>query len=221
MDITKQLTSAWKNHLQHELKQSYFQNLITFLETELETQTIYPSTPLIFNAFNQCAFANIKVVIIGQDPYHGDGQANGLCFSVNNGVKIPPSLKNVFKEIQNDLGKSIPSSGNLEPWAKQGVLLLNSILTVQANQAASHRKKGWEQFTDAVIKLISEQKEQVVFLLWGNYAQKKAKIVDSEKHLILKSVHPSPLSAKKFFNNQHFSKTNVYLQTWGKQAINW
>ncbi len=221
MITKKQIPLSWQSKLAAEIEKPYFKQLDAFLDEELKTESIYPPAPLIFNAFEKCCFEKLKVVIIGQDPYHGEGQANGLCFSVNEEVKIPPSLRNIFKEIQSDLGKEIPSSGNLERWAEQGVLLLNAILTVRASKAASHRKKGWETFTDAVIKLISEEKEQVVFLLWGNYAQKKGEIVDENKHLILKSGHPSPLSARYFFGNKHFSKTNAYLEKCGKMKIDW
>jgi uracil-DNA glycosylase len=221
MNIQTQLALSWKEKLAPELEKAYFQKLMVFLNEEINTQTIYPPEALIFNAFEKCRFDEVKVVVIGQDPYHGEGQANGLCFSVNEGVKIPPSLKNIFKEIQTDVGKDIPKSGNLERWAEQGVLLLNAILTVRASKAASHRNKGWEQFTDAVIRLISDEKEQVVFLLWGNYAQQKGKEVDNSKHLILKSAHPSPLSAKQFFGNKHFSQANQYLQQCGKEPIDW
>ncbi|HDN26888.1 MAG TPA: uracil-DNA glycosylase [Thioploca sp.] len=216
-----QLAPSWQEKLAAEFEKPSFKKLLTFLDEELKTQTIYPPEPLIFNAFDKCPFEELKVVIIGQDPYHGEGQANGLCFSVNDGVKIPPSLKNIFKEIQTDLGKDIPKTGNLERWAKQGVLLLNAILTVRASKAASHHKKGWEAFTDAVIRLISEETDKVVFLLWGNYAQQKGQIVDDNKHLILKSAHPSPLSAKQFFGNKHFSQANQYLQQCGKAPIDW
>jgi len=221
MITSKQVPLSWQTKLAAEFDKPYFQKLDAFLDDELKTASIYPPASLIFNAFEKCSFENLKVVIIGQDPYHGEGQANGLCFSVNESVKIPPSLRNIFKEIQSDLGKAVPISGNLERWAKQGVLLLNAILTVRASKAASHRNKGWELFTDAVIRLISEEKEQVVFLLWGNYAQKKGDVVDESKHLILKSGHPSPLSAKHFFGNQHFSQANAYLQECGKLAIDW
>ncbi len=217
----RQPAATWKQKLATEFENPYFQKLEAFIDEEMKTQTIYPSESLIFNAFEKCAFDDVKVVILGQDPYHGEGQANGLCFSVNEGVKIPPSLKNIFKEIQADLGKEIPTSGNLERWAEQGVLLLNAILTVRASKPASHKNKGWESFTDAVIRLISEDKERVVFLLWGNYAQQKGQIVDESKHLVLKSAHPSPLSAKKFFGNQHFSQANQYLQKYGKVPIDW
>jgi len=221
INIQAQFAQSWKNKLNAEFYKAYFQQLATFLNEEMRNHTIYPAEFLILNAFDKCSFKNVKVVIIGQDPYHGEGQANGLCFSVNDDVKIPPSLKNIFKEIKTDLGKEIPSSGNLERWAEQGVLLLNAILTVRAGEAASHRNKGWEQFTDSVIDLISKEKEHVVFLLWGNYAQKKGEIVDENKHLILKSAHPSPFSAKQFFGNKHFSQTNQYLQKCGQTEIDW
>ncbi len=216
-----QLTHFWQEQLAAEFEQPYFKKLVTFLEQEITTQTIYPPQHLIFNAFEQCHSEEVKVVIIGQDPYHGVGQANGLCFSVNDGITIPPSLKNIFKEIQADLGIAIPPSGNLERWAKQGVLLLNTILTVRANQPASHRHRGWEPFTDAVIQLISAKPESIVFLLWGKDAQQKGKLIDNSKHYILQSAHPSPLSCRKFFGNQHFSKANRYLQQQGKTPINW
>ena len=215
------LADSWQKELVAEFEQPYFQKLVTFLETEITTQTIYPPKNLIFNAFKQCHFGEVKVVIIGQDPYHGVGQANGLCFSVNDGTKIPPSLKNIFKEIQTDLGIAIPQSGNLERWAKQGVLLLNTILTVRANQPASHRHRGWEQFTDAVIRLLSAEQQQIVFLLWGKDAQRKGKLIDNSKHYILQAAHPSPLSCRQFFGNKHFSQTNRYLQQQGKKLIDW
>lgn len=221
MNIQAQFAYSWKKKLAAEFYKAYFQKLTTFLNEEMKTQTVYPPVPLIFNAFDNCSFEDVKVVIIGQDPYHGEGQANGLCFSVNDAVRIPPSLKNIFKEIQADLGKDIPTSGNLERWAEQGVLLLNAILTVRAGKPASHRNKGWEEFTDTVIRLISEEKENVVFLLWGNYAQKKGENVDESKHLILRSAHPSPFSAKQFFGNKHFSQANQYLQLCGKTPIDW
>jgi len=221
MNIRTQLPLSWHTKLASEFEKPYLKKLANFLDDELKTQTIYPPEPLIFNAFNQCPFEDVKVVIIGQDPYHGEGQANGLCFSVNDGIKIPPSLRNIFKEIHSDLGKEIPKSGNLERLAEQGVLLLNAILTVRAGKAASHRNNGWEQFTDAVIHLIAKEKEQIVFLLWGNYAQQKGQIVDENKHLVLKSAHPSPLSAKHFFGNKHFSQTNQYLQKYGQTPIDW
>jgi uracil-DNA glycosylase len=216
-----QLPPSWAAQLTSEMEKPYFQKMLAFLDEELATQTVYPPQSLIFNAFEKCPFDKVKVVIIGQDPYHGQGQANGLCFSVNDAIKIPPSLRNIFKEIQTDLGTSIPTSGNLERWAEQGVLLLNAILTVRASQAASHREKGWELFTDAVIQLLCEKKSNLVFLLWGNYAQQKGKIVDRNKHHILQAAHPSPLSAKLFFGNCHFSQTNKYLEQQGKTPIEW
>jgi uracil-DNA glycosylase len=221
INIQDQLAHSWQTKLVAEFEKPYFQKLVAFLNEELKTQTIYPPEHLIFNAFNKCPYDNVKVVILGQDPYHGEGQANGLCFSVNDGVPIPPSLKNIFKEIQTDLGKHEPPSGNLERWAEQGVLLLNAILTVRASKAASHRNKGWEQFTHAVIRLISERKDKVVFLLWGTYAQQKGKIIDATKHCILKSAHPSPLSTRNFFGNKHFSQVNQYIQQYGKTPIDW
>jgi len=221
INIQDQLAHSWQTKLVAEFEKPYFQKLVAFLNEELKTQTIYPPEHLIFNAFNKCPYDNVKVVILGQDPYHGEGQANGLCFSVNDGVPIPPSLKNIFKEIQTDLGKHEPPSGNLERWAEQGVLLLNAILTVRASKAASHRNKGWEQFTNAVIRLISERKDKVVFLLWGTYAQQKGKIIDATKHCILKSAHPSPLSTRNFFGNKHFSQVNQYIQQCGKMPIDW
>ena len=215
------LADCWPEQLVTEFAQPYFHKLVTFLETEITTHTIYPPPQLIFNAFKQCPFEKVKVIIIGQDPYHGVGQANGLCFSVNDGIKIPPSLKNIFKEIQADLGIEIPQSGNLERWAQQGVLLLNSILTVRANQPASHRRRGWEQFTDAVIRLLSAQPEPLVFLLWGKDAQQKGQLIDNRKHHVLQAAHPSPLSCRQFFGNQHFSQTNRCLQQQGKKPIAW
>ena len=216
------IEKSWKNLLAEEFEKSYFNELTEFVRNEYKTHTVYPPAKLIFNAFDQSPFDQLKVVIIGQDPYHGPGQAHGLCFSVNDGVAFPPSLRNIFKEINNDLGKGMPESGNLNRWGKQGVLLLNATLTVQANQAGSHQKKGWEQFTDAVIEKINEQKEHVVFILWGNFAIGKGKLIDSNKHLILTSVHPSPLSASRgFFGNKHFSKTNEYLQNKGIDSVEW
>jgi uracil-DNA glycosylase len=216
------IESSWKNLLAEEFEKSYFIKLTNFVRAEYKTHKVYPPGKLIFNAFNQCPFDQLKVVIIGQDPYHGPGQAHGLCFSVNDGVAFPPSLRNIFKEINNDLGKEIPESGNLNRWGKQGVLLLNATLTVQANQAGSHQKKGWEQFTDAVIEKINEQKEHVVFILWGNFAIGKGKLIDSNKHLVLTSVHPSPLSASRgFFGNKHFSGANEYLQKKGIDSVEW
>ena len=217
-----QIEKSWKELLKDEFKKEYFKNLIDFIKSEYKTQTIYPPENKIFSAFDFCRFDNLKVVIIGQDPYHGEGQANGLCFSVSDGIKKPPSLQNIFKEIKSDLGIEIPESGKLERWAKQGILLINATFTVRAGDAGSHHKKGWETFTDAVIKKISSEKQDIVFLLWGAFAQKKEQLIDTTKHHILKSPHPSPLSAHKgFLDNKHFSKTNDFLQSKGKVLINW
>jgi uracil-DNA glycosylase len=216
------IESSWKNKLHEEFKKKYFTELTSFVREEYKTKLIYPAGKDIFKAFDECPFDNVRVVIIGQDPYHGAGQANGLCFSVNDGIPQPPSLKNIFKEIESDLGKPAPKSGNLERWAKQGVLLLNATLTVQANTAGSHQKKGWETFTDAVIQKISDEKEHIVFILWGAYAQKKGQIIDVKKHCVLQSAHPSPFSVHNgFFGNKHFSKTNAYLKSVGKKEIDW
>lgn len=220
MDV--KIEDGWKNQLAEEFKKDYFVKLGKFVRDEYKTQQVYPPGKLIFNAFDQCQFDKLKVVILGQDPYHGPGQAHGLCFSVNNDIKIPPSLRNIFKELNQDIGKAIPGTGNLIDWAKQGVLLLNATLTVRAHQAASHQKQGWEQFTDAVIQKINDEKAYVVFLLWGNYAISKSKFIDPNKHLILTSVHPSPLSASRgFFGNKHFTRTNEFLGEKGLEPINW
>jgi uracil-DNA glycosylase len=220
MDV--RIDESWKAVLAEEFKKPYFAGLAEFVRNEYKTRTIYPPAKLIFNAFDQCPFTNLKVVILGQDPYHGPGQAHGLCFSVNDGIDFPPSLLNIFKELKNDTGKKVPASGNLTGWAEQGVLLLNATLTVRAGQAGSHQNRGWETFTDAVIHKINEQKEHVVFILWGNYAINKARFIDREKHLVLSSVHPSPLSASRgFFGNSHFSKTNQFLQFHGLAPIRW
>ncbi len=220
MDV--KIEESWKLQLQDEFEKPYFKQLTEFVRSEYASQTIYPPAKLIFNAFEQCPFDRVKVVILGQDPYHGPGQAHGLCFSVNDGVDFPPSLRNIFKEIQADTGAMIPTNGNLERWAKQGVLLLNATLTVRAHTAGSHQKKGWEQFTDAVIHLVADRLENVVFILWGNYAISKGEFIDSKKHLVLKSVHPSPLSASRgFFGNHQFSTTNKYLLEHGKEIIKW
>jgi len=219
MDV--RIEASWKQRLATEFEHAYFQQLAQFVRDEYRKHTVYPPGRLIFNAFDQCPFEQIKVVIIGQDPYHGPGQANGLCFSVNDGVSFPPSLKNIFIEIQNDLGQPIPQSGNLERWAQQGVLLLNAILTVRAHQAASHRGQGWERFTEAVIETVSAEKQHVVFLLWGKFAQQKARLIDANQHCILTAAHPSPLSASRFFGNRHFSRTNDYLTSVGKEPIAW
>lgn len=216
------IDESWKVQLKEEFEKDYFDKLTSFIKDEYEQRRIYPPGSLIFSAFDHCSFDDIRVVIVGQDPYHGQGQANGLCFSVADGVRHPPSLQNIFKEIQSDLGNSIPQSGNLERWADQGVLLLNATLTVEASKAGSHQNKGWEVFTDAVLKTISERKNEIVFLLWGAYAQKKGAFIDSNKHLVLKSPHPSPFSAHSgFFGCKHFSKTNQYLTSKGLTPINW
>ena len=216
------IDESWKQLLNEEFKKEYFIKLVDFVKSEYQKHTIYPPGKNIFSAFDYCKFDDLKVVILGQDPYHGPDQANGLCFSVNDGIKKPPSLVNIFKEINADIGSPMPESGNLEPWAKQGILLINATLTVRANQAGSHQNKGWELFTDAVIKLISDKKEGIVFILWGSYAQKKGAVIEQHKHCILKSAHPSPLSAYNgFFGNKHFSKTNEYLKKISKSPINW
>jgi len=213
---------GWKSVLSEEFQKEYYKKLQLFVQQEYQNYTIYPSRSLVFNAFSQCSFKDLKVVIIGQDPYHSEGQANGLCFSVNDGVRIPPSLRNIFKELKNDTGKKNPESGNLTYWALQGVLMLNSVMTVRDGKAGSHSKKGWEIYTDAVIREINNNKEHVVFILWGNYAIEKGKIIDRKKHLVLTSVHPSPLSASRgFFGNNHFSRTNKYLIDNDLQPIKW
>jgi uracil-DNA glycosylase len=220
MDI--KIESSWKVRLKEEFEKPYFSDLTNFVKSEYATQKIYPPGSLIFNAFEKCPFDKVKVVILGQDPYHEPGQAHGLCFSVPDGISFPPSLQNIFKEIKNDLVLPIPKSGNLERWAEQGVFLLNSTLTVRAHQAGSHQKKGWETFTDNVIHFLSESEDHLVFLLWGAYAQRKDELIDSGKHLVLNSVHPSPLSAHRgFFGNHHFSKANEYLINHGKTPISW
>lgn len=220
MDV--QIEESWKQILSAEFEKDYFRQLTDFVRNEYRSTTVYPPGKLIFNAFNLCPFEQVKVVIIGQDPYHGPGQAHGLCFSVNDNVPFPPSLRNIFKEIQDDLGKPIPESGNLTRWAKQGVLLLNATLTVRAHQAGSHQRRGWEEFTDAAIRALAEQREHLVFILWGAYAQKKGAFIDRSRHLVLTSVHPSPLSAHNgFFGNRHFSRANEYLQQHGQPPIEW
>jgi uracil-DNA glycosylase len=215
-----ELPEDWNNRLQDEFNKNYFKELVSFVGEEYDEHSCFPPKNKVFSAFNQCSFEDIKVVIIGQDPYHDNGQANGLCFSVADGVKHPPSLKNIFKEIETDLGKQIPKSGNLERWARQGVLLLNATLTVRAHEAGSHQKKGWEEFTDTVIQYISDNKQDVIFLLWGGVAKKKGKKINREKHQVLESGHPSPLSANRgyWFGNKHFSKTNELLRN---KKIDW
>lgn len=222
MAVDVKIAPSWRAKLETEFEKEYFSNLIQFVKHEYQTQTVYPPGKEIFRAFDCCAFDDVKVVIIGQDPYHGPGQANGLCFSVRDGIRQPPSLVNIFKEINKDLGKPIPASGDLERWAHQGVLLLNATLTVRASSPASHQNKGWETFTDAVIKMISDTKSNVVFLLWGAYAQKKGEVIDRSKHLVLMSAHPSPFSADRgFFGCKHFSKANEYLRSKGLKEIDW
>lgn len=220
MDV--RINEAWKELLQPEFDKPYFAELVEFVRTEYATHTIYPSGGNIFRALDKCSPDDVKVVIIGQDPYHGEGQANGLCFSVNDGVQFPPSLRNIFKEIESDLGIPIPTSGNLDRWAEQGVLLLNATLTVRAHSPASHSNHGWEQFTDSIVATLSELKSGVVYMLWGAYAQKKGAIVDRSRNLVLKAAHPSPLSAYNgFFGCRHFSEANNYLFSLGKEPIKW
>ncbi|AMO19563.1 uracil-DNA glycosylase [Flavobacterium columnare] len=215
--------NSWKEILKEEFNKPYFENLIHFIKNEYSIGRCFPKGNLIFSAFDHCHFEDVKVVIIGQDPYHGLGQANGLCFSVNEGVSLPPSLINIFKEIESDLKISMPTSGNLERWAEQGVLLLNATLTVRENTAGSHQNKGWETFTDAVIQQISDEKENIVFLLWGGFAKKKGAKINRNKHYVLETGHPSPLSANRglWFGNKHFSKTNDYLKSINKKEIKW
>jgi uracil-DNA glycosylase len=216
------IEESWQNVLQEEFEKPYFKNLVSFVKDEYTSQKVYPPGNQIFNAFEKCPFDAVKVVILGQDPYHGPNQANGLAFSVKDGIRIPPSLLNIFKEIKNDLGKDLPPTGNLERWAEQGVLLLNATLTVRAADAGSHQKKGWEDFTDAVVQKVNDLKEGVVFMLWGAYAQKKGAFIDERKHLVLKAAHPSPFAADRgFFGTHHFSKTNEYLKAQGKEPIDW
>ena len=220
MDI--KIEPHWKKLLNNEFEKPYFLALTEFVKSEYSTQKVYPPGRLIFNAFDKCPFDKVKVVILGQDPYHEPGQAHGLCFSVSDGVPPPPSLQNIFKEIQEDLGIPVPKSGNLERWAEQGVFMLNATLTVRAHQAGSHQKKGWETFTDQVVRLLNESGNHLVFILWGAYAQRKGEFIDANKHLVLSSVHPSPLSSHKgFFGNHHFSKANAYLTSHGKEPIRW
>jgi len=220
MDV--RIHPSWKALLQGEFEQDYFARLVAFVKQAYATQTVYPPAKYIFNAFDLCPFDKVKVVILGQDPYHEPGQAHGLSFSVPEGIPFPPSLQNIFKEIESDMGYAPLRNGNLERWAKQGVLLLNATLSVQAHQAGSHQNKGWETFTDAVIAQLSKEREHLVFLLWGSYAQRKGAVIDASKHLVLKSVHPSPLSAYRgFFGNHHFSQANTYLAQHGLSPIDW
>jgi uracil-DNA glycosylase len=220
MDV--KIAASWKLMLTNEFEKPYFQKLVAFVKDEYKNHTVYPPARQIFNAFDHCSFEDARVIIIGQDPYHGPNQGNGLCFSVNDGIRKPPSLLNIFKELKSDLGKEIPESGNLERWADQGVLLLNATLTVRANSPGSHQKMGWEEFTDAVIQLVSAKKQNTVFILWGVYAQSKGEIIDLNKHLVIKSAHPSPFAAHRgFFGSQPFSKTNAYLNAKGLKEIDW
>ncbi len=216
------IEASWKQRLKPEFEKEYFARLVGFVKEEYKTSTIYPPGALIFNAFDLCPFENVKAVIIGQDPYHGEGQAHGLCFSVRDGVSFPPSLINIFKEVESDMGYKPFPTGNLGRWARQGVLLLNATLTVRAHLAGSHQRKGWEEFTDSAIRVLNSEKENLVFFLWGAYAQKKGASIDRAKHLVLESVHPSPLSAYNgFFGNRHFSRCNDYLVSKGIKAIDW
>ncbi len=217
------IESSWKKALEGEFEKDYFVKLAEFVRSEYKASTVYPPAKFIFRAFELTPFEKVKVVILGQDPYHGAGQANGLCFAVNQDVRLPPSVQNIYKEISTDLGHptNFPN-GDLEGWAKQGVLLLNATLTVKASSPGSHQNIGWEQFTDAVVKVLSERKDHLVFILWGAYAQKKGAVIDSSKHLLIKSAHPSPFSAYSgFFGSQPFSKCNNYLSLFGEESINW
>lgn len=221
-DMNVRIGESWKEKLADEFEKPYFSALTQFVRDEYSNNVVYPPARLIFNAFDLCPFDSVKVVIIGQDPYHGPGQAHGLCFSVNDGVQFPPSLRNIFTEIHDDLGKPVPASGNLTRWARQGVLLLNATLTVRQHQAGSHQGKGWEQFTDAVISRLNADRENLVFILWGSYAQRKGAVIDRNRHLVLTSVHPSPLSAYSgFFGNHHFSQANKWLKSHGMGEIDW
>ncbi|QQR83818.1 uracil-DNA glycosylase [Candidatus Peregrinibacteria bacterium] len=220
MDV--KIEFSWKERLEPEFEKPYFKALTDFVKWEYLSGTIFPHPKNVFHAFELCPFDQVKVVILGQDPYHGPGQAHGLCFSVRDGIQVQPSLQNIYKEIHDDLGLPISTTGNLEPWAQQGVFLLNATLTVRAHQAGSHQGKGWEEFTDVVIKTISDQKEHVVFLLWGAYAGRKSELIDSHKHLILKAPHPSPLSSHRgFFGCKHFSQANAYLKSKGMEEVDW
>ena len=220
MDV--KIEDSWKKMLGEEFEKPYFAQLTEFVRNEYSSGTVYPPAKLIFNAFDHCPFDKVKVVIIGQDPYHGVGQANGLCFSVNKGIAMPPSLVNIFKEIAADTGKPIPTDGDLTRWSDQGVLLLNATLTVRAGNAGSHQRRGWEEFTDAAIRILAEKRENLVFILWGSYAQRKGAFIDRNKHLVLTSPHPSPLSAYAgFFGNHHFTLTNDFLVKNGKEPIDW
>jgi uracil-DNA glycosylase len=222
LDLAAALPSDWHALLADELEKPYFKQLQDYVASELDTQTVYPAHENIFAAFRHTPVAKVRVLILGQDPYHGPGQAHGLSFSVQPGTPFPPSLRNIFKELKSDLGCEVPASGDLSPWADQGVLLLNAVLTVRAHAAASHKAQGWETFTDAVIRRLSEQQERMVFLLWGNYAKKKKALIDTQKHVVLEGIHPSPLSAHHgFFGSKPFSAINQSLEAWGQSPINW
>ncbi|MCB0675596.1 MAG: uracil-DNA glycosylase [Saprospiraceae bacterium] len=217
-----QIEASWKTALRDQFEQPYFQALAAFLKNEKAAgKTIYPPGSLIFNAFNTTPFPEVKVVIIGQDPYHNPGEAMGLCFSVPKGVRVPPSLKNIYKELESDVGATIPNHGDLTSWAQQGVFLLNAMLTVERNRPGSHQKIGWQDFTDAVIRKLSDGREHLVFMLWGGFARKKKELIDGSKHLILEAAHPSPLAGGAFFGSQHFSKANAYLQEHGMGKVEW
>lgn len=220
MDV--KIEASWKEHLQDQFSMPYFKALTDFVRQEYATTRVFPPAKLIFNAFDHCSFNRVEVVIVGQDPYHQPGQANGLSFSVNDGVRVPPSLVNIYKEISNEFDTPIPTSGNLVRWSEQGVLLLNATLTVRANQPGSHQNRGWEIFTDAVIDKLAKERRHLVFMLWGSYAQRKGENIDENRHLVLKSPHPSPFSVHRgFFGNNHFIKANEYLQMHDKKAIEW
>ena len=223
--MSLKIEPSWREMLQYEFNQPYFEQLTEFVRHEYQNNTCFPPGPKIFSAFNRTAFEDVKVIIIGQDPYHGPGQANGLCFSVADGVAHPPSLVNIFKELNQDVDvrKPYPKSGNLEHWADQGVLLLNAVLTVRSGEAGSHQKKGWERFTDAVIKKLSDERENLVFMLWGGFAKGKLKLIDEKKHFVQTTGHPSPLSANRgyWFGNKHFSRANRYLEEQGRRPIQW
>ncbi|MBP0021770.1 MAG: uracil-DNA glycosylase [Cyanobacteria bacterium SBLK] len=221
MKLKEKMPENWSAILAEEFEKPYFEELEAFVLKEYEMQTVYPPIEQIFAAFEYIAFEDVKVLLLGQDPYHGEGQAHGLCFSVKDGVKIPPSLRNIFKELNTDIGCDIPHTGCLTEWAKQGILLLNAVLTVRKKEAASHASRGWETFTNAVISKLSDRSDPVVFLLWGGYARKKAKLIDKKCHIIIESAHPSPLSAKKFFGTRPFSKVNKALQKFGHSPIDW
>ncbi|MCK9351643.1 MAG: uracil-DNA glycosylase [Candidatus Pacebacteria bacterium] len=222
MKAQVRIESSWKKALASEFDKPYFTELVDFVRNEYENETVYPPPKFIFQAFELCPFDRVKAVILGQDPYHGPKQANGLCFSVNQKIPVPPSLQNIYKEIHDDTGAAIPANGDLTHWAEQGILLLNATLTVRANTPGSHQHQGWEEFTDAVIQTLSDKKEHLVFLLWGRYAQDKGARIDNEKHLVLTAAHPSPFSAYNgFFGSKHFSKTNEYLKKHGEKPIEW